>query len=306
MKSRKLLINGASALILAASALPIMAADKDRDATTDITQTTSHIRNDRMLGPVERANKLIGKTVYSSDNQKVGKLDNLVVDLESGRILYAVIGTGTFGIGGHDYALAPGVFSNAEGDNLHMSIDKAKLLAAPEFSSNTDKPEQLAQASFVSRVYQYFGQSAWWQGGSSAADIGSFHNVHKAKDVVGMKVKNVANEDIGKVDNLMVNLPTGRVAYVILNPDNSLNLGSNYYALPPNAFTWNSDQKFLVSDVNKEKLAAAPHFSKDQWQTLSDPMFGAKVYQYYGKQAYFDTTSGLQPTGSEKGYPNTK
>jgi sporulation protein YlmC with PRC-barrel domain len=297
MKSRNLILTGASALILAVSAAHTVAADTHHSTSGTLSTANG---NDRMLGPVERANKLIGKTVYSSDNEKVGKLDNLVIDLESGRILYAIVGTGTLGIGGHDYAVAPGVFSEAKGENLHMSVDKSKFTGAPEFSSNTDKPDQLGQASFISQVYQYFGQPAWWQGGNTATDIGSFHNVHKAKDVIGMKVKNVENADIGKVDNVIVNLTAGRVPYVILNPDSSLNLGGNYFALPPNALTWNADQKYLVSDLTKDKLAAAPHFGKEQWQSLSDPAFGAKVYGYFGKQAYFE--SGLQPTGSEKGY----
>jgi len=302
MKSKNLLITGATALVFAVSSLGVVGADASSGSSSSTISTT---RNDRMLGPVERANKLIGKTVYSSDNQKIGKLDHLIVDLESGRILYAVVSTGVLGVGGHDYAVAPAVFSDVRGDTVHMSIDKTKLLGAPEFSSNIDKPDQLGQASFISQVYQYFGESPWWQGSSTAANAGTFNNVHKVKDLIGMKVKNVGNEDIGKVDNVIVNLPAGRVPYVILNPDSSLNLGGNYYALPPNALTWNTDQKFLVSDLNKDKLAAAPHFAKDQWQSLSDPMFGSKVYQYYGKQAYFETTSGLQPTGSEKGtvYP---
>ena len=251
---------------------------------------------------MERANKLIGKTVYTSDNQKVGKLENFAADLESGRVLFGVIGTGILGVGGHDYAVPPSVFADSSGETLRLTIDKAKLQGAPEFSSNVDKPEQLGQASFVSQVYQYFGQPAWWQGGSttttSSSQNASFRNVHKAKDLIGMKVKNVSNEDVGKVENLMVNLPAGRIAFVVLNPDSSLNLGNNLYSLPPNAITWNSDQKMLVSDINRDKLAAAPHIEKEQWSMLSDPAFASKIYQYYGKQAYFESGT-LKPTGKD-------
>lgn len=84
--------------------------------------------------------------------------------------------------------------------------------------------------------------------------------------------------------------------YVILNPDSSLKLGSNYYAQPPNALSWNANEKALLSGVSREQLASAPHFSKDEWSTLSSPMFASRVYQYYGKQAWFQT-GGVQPTG---------
>ena len=266
--------------------------------SAEIYQTDSK-STEKGLGHLSRANKIIGKAVYTSDNQKVGKLENLVVDLESGRILFGVIGTGVLGVGGHDYAVAPAAFADVTGDDLRLTVDKAKLTSAPEFSSNVDKPEQLAQASFVNQVYQYFGQPAWWQGGSTAADTGTFHNVHKAKDVIGMKVKNVNNEDVGKVEDLISNLSAGRIAYAVLDPDNNLNLGKNWYALPPNMLTWNSDQKLLVADVNRDKLASAPHFTKDEWKTLMDSAYASKVYQYYGKQAWFESGGALTPTGKD-------
>jgi len=282
-----------AALSLAAFSSP--AADQNR---TGSFQT----HNDKTFGSVERANKLIGKTVFTSDNQKFGKIDNLIVDLESGRLLYAVIKTST--VGGKDFAVPPGIFGDAQGENVHLTVDKAKLEGAPEFTKDIDKPEQIGQGSFVNQVYQYFGQNAWWQG-NTAANTGTFHNVHKANDVIGMKVKNVNNDDLGKVDNVMVDLAAGRVVYVILNPDSSLKLGNNFYALPPNALTLSSDQKYLVSDLNKDKLAGAPHFSKDEWSNLSSPAFATKVYQYYGKEAWFETSGALQPTGkaSGSGYP---
>ena len=296
MKNNYLAIWGAvAALGFAVSAVPANSAE---------TSTGSTYRNDKTFGQVERANKLIGKTVYSSDNQKLGKIDNFVVDLESGHILYAVVGTGVLGVGGHDYAIAPGAFTDVRGDTIHVNVDKQKFNGAPEFTKDIDKPEAMGQGSFVNQVYQYFGETAWWKG-SQSADTGTFHNVHKAKDVIGMKVKNVGNEDLGKIDNLMLDLPAGRVVFAILNPDSSLNLGNNFYALPPNALTLSSDQKNLVSDLTKEKLASAPYFAKDQWQNLSDPSFASKVYQYYGKQAWFQSGSGLQPTGraDDKTYP---
>jgi len=64
---------------------------------TKVSETRTTIET-KSFGSPERANKLIGKSVYSSDNQKVGRIENLIVDLESGRMLYAVIGSGPLGI----------------------------------------------------------------------------------------------------------------------------------------------------------------------------------------------------------------
>src|SRR5205814_7129566 len=123
-----------------------------------------------------------------------------------------------------------------------------------------------------------------------------FNNVHKSSDLIGMKVKNVGDQDMGKIDNLMLNLSQGRIAFVILSPDSSLNLGNNLYALPSDTFTASADRKFFSADISKEKLAGAPRFAKNNWNQLSDPSFASQVYQYYGKQAYFEQ-GNLRPTG---------
>src|SRR5437879_11004392 len=154
MKKRTYLAVWGAVAALSLAAVSSPAADQDRNTAADQNARTGSFqgRSDKTLGQIERANKLIGKTVYSSDNQKIGKIDNLVVDLESGRVLYAVIKTGL--VAGKDFAVPSGIFNDFQGDNVHLTVDKAKLEGAPQFSKDIDKPEQLAQATFPSQVYQ--------------------------------------------------------------------------------------------------------------------------------------------------------
>jgi len=244
------------------------------------------------LGQVALADHVFGHQVISSDGQKVGNLNNLVIDLESGRILYGVIGTGEGRVG-----VAPQVFASTLPSNntLRINATKQQIDGAPKFDS-VDQPGQWGQASYVSQVYSHFGQSPWWQG-NTAANVGSFHNVHKAIQVVGMKVENVSNQEVGTVKNVAVDLPDGRVVYVFLAPAASLNLNNNIYPLPPQAVTLSPDQKNLVSDISAEKLSGAPHFASNSWPNLSDATLAGQVYQFYGKQPWFTTGGGLQPTG---------
>jgi sporulation protein YlmC with PRC-barrel domain len=290
----KIAVLSAMAALSAALAIPARAADSSTSSST--TSMTS----DKTF-QVERANKLVGKEVQDSQNQKAGKIDNIVVDLESGRIIYAVIGSGgVLGAGEKKYAVPPQIFQTGSPSSLKLTVDKQKLTSAPEFTKDMDKDTELGKGEFVSKVYDAFGQSNFWKALNATPSNGEFHNVHKVTDLIGMKINNVSDQSIGKVENVILNLPAGRVAYVILSPDSSLGLGNNYYALPPDALTLSSDKKTLTSDITKDKLAAAPHFTRDNWATISDPAWAAQVYQYYGKQAWF--TSGgsgttLQPTG---------
>ncbi len=298
MKTRNHLLTAA---LLAACGVasfgPLRAAEKTSDSTWRSQKTTTTTTSGS-LGQLEKASKLKGMEVLTSDNQKFGKVEDTVVDLQSEHILYAIVGSGgILGAGEKKYAIAPGAFTEISGDNVRLNVDKAKASGAPEFNKDVDKDTELGKTSFVNNLYQYFGQPAWWQGKTPAsATSGQFNNVHKTSDLIGMKVKNVGNQDMGKVEDLMLSLRQGRIAFVILNPDSSLNLGDNFYALPSDTFTPSADGKFLSSDISKDKLTSAPHFAKNNWNELSDPSFASRVYQYYGKQAWFDQ-GNLRPTG---------
>jgi len=256
---------------------------------------SSALAQNNRLGHVEKANNIYGKEVLSSDNQKMGKLNNLIIDLESGRVLYATIGAsgGRLGVPPQVFAQTPN-----QGDNyVHANQTKAYLEGAPKFTGNVDKPEDIGLASYIAQVNKYFNVPTWWQG-SAPVNEGLFHNVHKASEVIGMAVQNVNNQEIAKVNNVAVDLPAGRVVYIILTPESNLNLGNNLLVLPPQAVTLSQDHKHLVTGVDQNQLASAPHFDKNNWPNLSDQNFAAQVYQYFGKQAYFNTGSGnVAPTG---------
>jgi len=226
-----------------------------------------------------------GNEVVSSDNQKLGKLNNLMVDLESGRILYGVIGETKGRV-----AVAPEIFNTTQPANKELRVKepKAKIDAAPKFNVEADTPAEWNKVAYADRVYEHFGERIWWQGGGSA-NQGTFHNVHKASQLIGMKVEDASGQPLGKVENVVVNLPAGRVGYLILAPDARLKLGNNLYALPPQAFTLSADQKNLVSGIDQQTLSSGPHFTADKWPNLSDAAFASQVYQHYGKQAWFES-----------------
>lgn len=239
------------------------------------------------LAHAERAANLYGRELVSSDNQRVGKVENVIVDLESEHILYVVVGSPRGNV-----AVPPQVVGATTGNTVRLNTTSQKLEGAPRFNAS-----ELGQASFVYHVYQYFGQNAWWQG-STTPDQGSFHNVHKLNQLLGMQVENVNNQPIGKISNVVVDMAQGRLLYVVFSPNSSLNLGNDLYAMPSDAFTLSSDRQHLVTGVDMQKLAGAPHFSPNSWPSLTDANFASQVYQYYGKQAYFNSGSGnYRPTG---------
>lgn len=279
------------ATVLATTSLLNSAVAADNTSPPSASSTTA-------FSDAERATSLIGKNVRA-EGKTVGELDNVIVDLESGRVLYAVVD-----LGEQKVAVPPGVFTHGSGSALELNATREKLRAAPRFTSQLATDSEIGKASLVYQAHKHFGQSAWWQG-STAADQGSFNNVHRVTDLRGTRIKNVQDSPVGEVQNAVVDLPSGRVLYVVMSPESDLDPKGSFYALPPQALTRASaspQERMLVTNLDKDKLASAPHFSRNDWSRIRDRSFASQVYNHYGKQPYFDNGSTLTPTGRDSGY----
>src|SRR5262245_65290040 len=61
-------------------------------------------------------------------------------------------------------------------------------------------------------------------------------NVIKASEVIGKEVRNLQDEKIGKVDDLAVDIETGRIVEVLVSSGGLLGIGDKIVAVPPTAF----------------------------------------------------------------------
>ena len=118
-----------------------------------------------------------------------------------------------------------------------------------------------------------------------------FRRVMSASSLIGDRVKNKAGEDIGKVKELMIDVPSGRVAYAVLSFGGVLGLGDKLFAIPWNALTLDEDEKQFILNVDKKTLENAPGFDDNNWPDMADPGWGTKIYSYYGVQPYWDETT---------------
>jgi sporulation protein YlmC with PRC-barrel domain len=111
--------------------------------------------------------------------------------------------------------------------------------------------------------------------------------IEKAGLLVGMTVTNLQGETVGKVENLALDLSSGRIVAVIISSGGFMGIGGEYSAVPPSAFTLNDQTNALQLDVSKETFANSPHFTSSDWPDLSQPAYTANVYNSYNVQPYF-------------------
>lgn len=123
--------------------------------------------------------------------------------------------------------------------------------------------------------------------------------VLSASTLAGDRVRNSEGEDLGKIEELMIDIPTGRIAYAVLSFGGFLGMGNKLFAIPWEALTVDEIEHQLILNVDKKTLEAAPGFDKDEWPDMADPAFGTQIYGYYGYKEYWtDDISG--ETGADR------
>jgi sporulation protein YlmC with PRC-barrel domain len=116
----------------------------------------------------------------------------------------------------------------------------------------------------------------------------NYRRVMSASTLTGDKVVNAAGEDLGKIQDIMIDTPTGRVGYAVLSFGGFLGMGDKLFAIPWDRLSLDEENKRFVLNIDKAKLEKAPGFDKDNWPDMADPSWGSRIYSYYGSHPYWE------------------
>ncbi len=103
-----------------------------------------------------------------------------------------------------------------------------------------------------------------------------------AETLIGDSVVNAAEEDLGDIKEIMLDMQTGQVAYAVLAFGGFLGLGEKLFAVPWQALHLDTVNKRMVLDLEKERLKTAPGFAKDAWPDMSDLNWASGIHSFYG------------------------
>jgi sporulation protein YlmC with PRC-barrel domain len=112
--------------------------------------------------------------------------------------------------------------------------------------------------------------------------------VMTADTLEGNQVVNADGEDLGEIEDIMLDVPNGRIAYAVLSFGGFLGVGEKLFAIPWQALTLDADNKCFILDVPKEKLQQAPGFDKDHWPSMADMRWATEIHKYYGMTPYWE------------------
>ena len=119
--------------------------------------------------------------------------------------------------------------------------------------------------------------------------VGVNRRTLSAGTLVGDDVITRSGEKLGTVKEIMLDLDSGRIAYVVLSSGGFLGIGDKLFAVPWEAVEVDGASHTLVFDITRERLDQAPGFDKENWPDFADSGWGASVHEFYGTRPYWET-----------------
>ena len=140
-----------------------------------------------------------------------------------------------------------------------MAADKAPATDPPAPRTQSDPPQ-------------------WWPKPGN-------HMHMRASKIEGLKVVNPAGDELGKINDFVIDIHSGKITYAALDFGGFLGIGDKLFAVPWSAFTVSSGGKDhehqLTLDVSKDKLKNAPGFDKNHWPDMANPDWSKPVDEFY-------------------------
>lgn len=103
-----------------------------------------------------------------------------------------------------------------------------------------------------------------------------------ATSIIGDKVESMSGEDLGSIDNLMVNVRTGRVEYAVIEYGSFLGIGGKLFAIPFEELRVLPGKQVFTVDRDKDYLRMSPGFDKTHWPDTNDHSYYTDVDTYWG------------------------
>jgi hypothetical protein len=106
------------------------------------------------------SDRVEGTNVYRSNGDKVGHIERLMIDKQSGKTAYAVMTFGGFlGIGEDSYPLPWSQLTyNPDLGGYEVNITEEQLKGAPKYEEDLDWSDREANR----RIYDYYGAPPYW------------------------------------------------------------------------------------------------------------------------------------------------
>lgn len=117
---------------------------------------------------------------------------------------------------------------------------------------------------------------------TSSTEKGPGPELMGAHTLIGDNVVNQADEHLGSIKEIMLDMKTGHVTYAVVAHGGVLGIGEKLFAVPWSVLNLDAINKRFVMNIEKEHFENAPGFDSDHWPDMANPRWVDTVHHHYG------------------------
>ena len=120
-----------------------------------------------------------------------------------------------------------------------------------------------------------------------AVSIPTKTKVVSASTLAGYRVRSHEKEDLGTIEEIMIDPGSGHIRYAVLCFGGMLGHGDKLFAVPWQLLRLKADDRVLIFDWDCGRLDGAPAFDQDaDWPDFGDGTWEQEIQDYYGLRSY--------------------
>ena len=261
------------------------------------TQTQQSVRDQRSDWTQSRPTKasdLLGMNIDTHADEKIGEIDEIYFQSNSGKVLGLVVSTGGFlGIGqGQSLISMDDLRLNDDHSKMQTNLTKDQIENSPRYKKG--ETNVLHQVRPLGRSASISGNrsdrsdrsnwnegrqdsSARMTGGDARSDRANRTEVaqHSSRglaisDLMGMSVENRQGDSIGNVDEVFIDLNQKEIVGVVISTGGFLGIGDRKTLFGMNELTLDGQNEKMYLDYNREQVRAFPEFKSDEQSVWDD------------------------------------
>lgn len=271
---------------------------------------------------LERANELIGARVVNERRERLGRIEDIVLTPDRNAISYAVLAHGGFlGFGGTFIAVPWAEFEVRTDENVLVlpNVSEADLRQAPGFDRDNwpiaaDRywleryvrgeleplrpgtiPPPHGEGVLDIREYRDHPElppaepfEADEPPTAMAPDAREEVRYRRVGRLTGTAIQNLQGERLGDLDDLVIDVHQGQVAYAVVSMRRGfLGLSRELAVVPWSAMDVLSEPGTARLDADRETLQAIA-FQPGDFPNLEDPQYSREIHQRFGARPYWE------------------
>lgn len=224
-----------------------------------------------------RASSLLRQDVANARGETVGTVWDLMVNIANQNVRYVVLQLG--GSPGVSEKLVPIPMEAFDVDSdrrrMVLNVSRDRLVNAPGFMLGNWPDWDLRTQQ---QLDAYYGVAA----GDRLTAAQAPAHMMRITDLIDRDVSDRAGAEVGEIQDLVIDVGQGEVAYAVLEFDTAWNVEDRLLPVPMTAIAFPGDlARDLVVDTDMAQAQITRGFAQDRWPDLNEDSFRESMNEWF-------------------------